>query len=49
MSGLVACSLGWIWVLIQARLEEADLLQRLPAYRQYMQGVPRFVPRLRPS
>ena len=46
-SMLVACTLGGIWVLIQARLEEADLLQRLPAYRQYMQRVPRFLPRLR--
>jgi len=25
-SFLVACSLGWVWFLLQARLEEADLL-----------------------
>ena len=41
----LACALGIIWVLIQTRLEEQDLLQRLPAYREYMQCVPRFVPR----
>ncbi len=32
--------------LVQARLEEVDLLQRLPGYRKYMGEVPRFVPRL---
>ena len=42
---LVACILGVLWVLLQARLEELDLLQRLPAYRDYMQRVPRFLPR----
>ena len=44
---LLAVSLGVGWVLIQARLEELDLLQRMPAYREYMQRVPRFLPRLR--
>jgi protein-S-isoprenylcysteine O-methyltransferase Ste14 len=42
----VACLVGIIWVFIQARLEEMDLLERLPAYKEYMQRVPRFVPRL---
>jgi len=42
---LVACVLGLLWVMIQARLEEMDLLQRLPVYLEYMQRVPRFVPR----
>lgn len=41
----LACVLGIIWVLIQTRLEELDLLQRLPVYREYMRRVPRFVPR----
>ena len=41
---LLACLLGVLWVLLQARLEELDLLQRLPSYREYMQRVPRFVP-----
>jgi protein-S-isoprenylcysteine O-methyltransferase Ste14 len=44
---LVACVLGVIWVMIQARLEEIDLMQRLPAYKDYMQHVPRFVPKIR--
>ena len=43
---LVACALGVIWTLLQARLEELDLLQRLPGYADYMRRVPRFVPRL---
>ena len=42
---LMACILGWGFVFIQARLEEIDLVQRLPAYREYMQQVPRFFPR----
>lgn len=43
---LVAVILGTAWVFIQARLEEIDLLQRMPAYREYMQRVPGFLPRL---
>jgi protein-S-isoprenylcysteine O-methyltransferase Ste14 len=42
----VACALGFVWLLIQTRLEEIDLLQRIPEYRKYMRQVPRFVPRL---
>lgn len=38
--------LGVGWAVLQARLEELDLLQRLPAYADYMRRVPRFVPRL---
>ena len=45
----LACALGVGWVLLQAKLEELDLLQRLPAYREYMARVPRFLPRFRPS
>ena len=44
---VVACVLGVGWTLVQARLEEMDLVERLPAYREYMKRVPRFVPRLR--
>jgi protein-S-isoprenylcysteine O-methyltransferase Ste14 len=44
---LVAFGLGWIWVIVQARLEEMDLVERLPAYEEYMQRVPRFIPRVR--
>jgi protein-S-isoprenylcysteine O-methyltransferase Ste14 len=45
---LVACTLGVIWVMVQARLEEMDLVKRLPAYREYMRRVPRFIPRFKP-
>ncbi|MCL5998121.1 MAG: hypothetical protein M1546_19025 [Chloroflexi bacterium] len=43
---LVACALGVAWAVLQARLEEIDLLQRMPAYYAYMARVPRFIPRL---
>ncbi len=42
----VACVLGFVWLIVQAWLEEIDLLQRTPEYREYMKQVPRFVPRL---
>jgi protein-S-isoprenylcysteine O-methyltransferase Ste14 len=44
-TSLLACVLGLGWVYGQARLEERDLIQRMPAYRTYMQRVPRFLPR----
>jgi protein-S-isoprenylcysteine O-methyltransferase Ste14 len=44
---VLACTLGVVWLIVQARLEELDLVQRLPAYREYMQQVPRFFPCLR--
>lgn len=43
----LACALGMLWVLLQARLEEVDLLERMPAYRDYLGRVPRFIPRRR--
>lgn len=45
----IACTLGFVWVLVQTGLEEYDLRQRLPDYRDYMNEVPRFLPRLRPK
>ena len=43
----LACALGMLWAHLQARLEEVDLLQRMPAYRDYLARVPRFLPRIR--
>lgn len=43
----VSCVLTGVWVMIQARVEERDLLQRIPGYQAYMKQVPRFFPRLR--
>lgn len=43
---VLAAVLGCAWVWVQAWLEERDLLQRMPAYREYMNRVPRFLPRL---
>jgi len=43
---VLACATGFVWLIIQARLEEIDLLQRLPEYREYMEQVPRFIPRM---
>jgi protein-S-isoprenylcysteine O-methyltransferase Ste14 len=45
----LAAALGAVWVVVQSRLEELDLVQRLPAYRGYMSQVPRFIPRMRRS
>ena len=41
----LACVLTVVWIAVQARLEERDLVERLPEYRVYMQRVPRFFPR----
>ena len=46
-TALLACALGLVWVCGQARLEELDLVERIPAYREYMRRVPRFLPRLK--
>jgi protein-S-isoprenylcysteine O-methyltransferase Ste14 len=43
---VMAVVLGCGWVLVQAWLEEVDLVQRMPAYREYMRRVPRFLPSL---
>jgi len=40
----LACVLGILWVLAQTRVEEMDLLQRLPGYRDYMKAVPCLLP-----
>ncbi len=45
----LACAIGICWTLAQTRAEELDLLQRLPAYADYMRRVPRFLPRPRPG
>ena len=42
---LLATTLGLGWLVLQSRLEETDLCRRVPAYRQYMQRVPSFLPR----
>lgn len=47
LSTLAACFIGILWVLLQSRLEEIDLLQRIPAYKDYMQRVPRFIPKFK--
>jgi protein-S-isoprenylcysteine O-methyltransferase Ste14 len=46
---IIACLLGLGYIYVQARLEEWDLVGRMPAYRKYMKQVPRFFPRLRRS
>jgi protein-S-isoprenylcysteine O-methyltransferase Ste14 len=47
LTATVACIVGIVWLLVQTRSEETDLLERVAGYRQYMASVPRFVPRLR--
>lgn len=43
---LAASAIAFTWLFVQARLEEIDLVQRLPEYRDYMRDVPRFIPRV---
>ncbi len=45
----VASALGVIFFIVIAHLEEIELMQRLPEYREYMKEVPRLVPRIRRS
>jgi protein-S-isoprenylcysteine O-methyltransferase Ste14 len=42
----LAAVLGCIWIFIQTRFEEQDLIQRIPEYRDYLKQVPRFLPSL---
>jgi protein-S-isoprenylcysteine O-methyltransferase Ste14 len=41
---LLACALSGVFFTVMGRLEEIDLLQRMPEYREYMARVPRFIP-----
>lgn len=43
----LAALIGAGWVFLQARVEEIDLLARMPQYRAYMERVPGFLPRLK--
>ncbi len=44
---VLACTLSLAFFLLQACLEEIDLLQRMPGYREYRREVPAFLPRWR--
>lgn len=44
---LIASTAAMIWFFIQARLEEMNLVQRIPEYKDYIRQMPRFIPRLR--
>ncbi len=44
---VLACGFGGVWLIIQARLERIDLVQRLPEYQEYLEQLPRFLPRIR--
>lgn len=41
---LLACALSCVFFITMGRLEEIDLLQRMPEYRDYRERVPRFIP-----
>lgn len=41
---LLACALSCGFFTVMGSLEEIDLLQRMPEYREYMERVPRFIP-----
>ena len=40
----IACTLGIIWILVQTKLEEKDLVKRIPEYKEYKSKVPAFIP-----
>jgi protein-S-isoprenylcysteine O-methyltransferase Ste14 len=40
----IAVIIGFIWIYLQTRLEEKDLVRRLPDYKKYMKDIPRFFP-----
>ena len=42
----IAVIIGLIWIYLQSRLEEKDLIRRIPDYKNYMENVPRFFPDL---
>jgi protein-S-isoprenylcysteine O-methyltransferase Ste14 len=41
----IATILGFIWIILQSRFEEKDLIKRMPEYHDYMNKVPGFFPR----
>lgn len=43
---LIACAAGVLWIFLQSRFEEKDLIKRIPGYKEYMSQVPRFFPSL---
>lgn len=38
----IACVLGFVWIFVQTKFEEQDLIKRIPEYRDYMKQVPVF-------
>jgi protein-S-isoprenylcysteine O-methyltransferase Ste14 len=42
----IASAIGFLWIFIQTKFEEKDLIKRIPEYRDYMNHVPRFFPSL---
>ena len=42
----IASAVGVLWILLQSRFEERDLVKRIPEYNDYMKQVPRFFPSL---
>lgn len=43
----IASFIGFMWIYLQTRFEEKDLVMRIPEYRDYIKQVPRFIPGLR--
>jgi protein-S-isoprenylcysteine O-methyltransferase Ste14 len=40
----ISVVIGFIWIYLQTRLEEKDLIRRIPEYNKYMKEIPRFFP-----
>jgi protein-S-isoprenylcysteine O-methyltransferase Ste14 len=41
----IASLIGIIWIYFQSKFEEIDLIKRIPGYSDYMNKVPRFIPK----
>jgi protein-S-isoprenylcysteine O-methyltransferase Ste14 len=41
----ISVILGFIWLILQSKFEEKDLVKRIPDYKEYMKEVPGFFPK----
>jgi protein-S-isoprenylcysteine O-methyltransferase Ste14 len=42
----ISVVIGFLWIYFQTRLEERDLVRRIPEYKNYMSEVPGFIPKI---
>jgi protein-S-isoprenylcysteine O-methyltransferase Ste14 len=42
----ISVVIGFLWLYFQTKLEEKDLIRRIPDYKNYMLNVPGFIPKM---